>query len=156
MRLPARVEDRVSIVGTCTPVLGLRNLEVVCPNRGPTACVLIDSFPLSCHGFVPRRAPPPTVIFRLRFLHKIDSTAILLTCLPAHNEQRLVKVVKVQVICTRNGSIVILLPPTHQQGSRNDQRYRMNQRCTMTTKLVLCSEPHACAQTAVRQKMIVR
>ena len=32
------------------------------------------------------------------------------TCLPAHSEQRLVKVVKVQVICTRSGSIVILLP----------------------------------------------
>ena len=77
-------------------------------------------------------------------------------CLPAHNEQRLVKVVKVQIICTRSGRIVILLPPTDQQGSRNNQRYRMNQRCTIMTKLVLCSEPHACAQTAVRQEMIVR
>ena len=42
------------------------------------------------------------------------------TCLPAHNEQRLVKVVKVPIICTRSGSIVILLPPSHQQGSRNN------------------------------------
>ena len=31
-----------------------------CPNRGPTG-ILINSFPLSCHGFVPRRAPLPTV-----------------------------------------------------------------------------------------------
>ena len=28
MLLPVRVEDRVSIVGMCTPVLGLKNLEV--------------------------------------------------------------------------------------------------------------------------------
>ena len=66
-----------------------------------------------------------------------------------YREQKLVKVVKVQIICTRSGCIVTLLPPTHQQGSRNNQRYRM-------TKLVLCSEPHACAQTAVQQGMIVR
>ena len=78
------------------------------------------------------------------------------TCLPAHNEQRLVKVVKVQIICTRSGSIVILLPPTHQQGSRNNQRYRMNQRCTIMTKLVLRSEPHACAPIAVQHMMIAR
>ena len=77
-------------------------------------------------------------------------------CLPAHTEQRFVKVAEVRIICTRSGSIVILLPPTHQQGSRNNQRHQMNQRCTMMTKLVLCSEPHACAQTAVRQMMIVR
>ena len=43
------------------------------------------------------------------------------TCLPAHNEQRFVKVADVRIICTRSGCIVILLPPTHQQGSRNNQ-----------------------------------
>ena len=78
------------------------------------------------------------------------------TCLPAHTEQRFAKVAEVRVICTRSGSIVILLPPSHQQGSRNNQGHRMNQRCTIMTKLVLCSAPHACAQTAVRQMMIVR
>ena len=45
MRLPARVEDRVSIVGMCTPVLALRNLEV-----GPVQTVV----PLLCpHQFFP-------------------------------------------------------------------------------------------------------
>ena len=68
------------------------------------------------------------------------------TCLPAHTEQRCVKVAKVRIICTGSGSIVILLPPTHQQGSRNDRGHRMNQRCTIRTKLALRSEPHACAQ----------
>ena len=78
------------------------------------------------------------------------------TCLPAHTEQRSAKVAEVRVICTRSGSIVILLPPTHQQGSRNNQGHQMNQRCTIMTKLVLCSEPHACAQTAGQQRRIVR
>ena len=45
MWLPARVEDRVSIVGMCTPVLALRNLEV-----GPVQTVV----PLLCpHQFFP-------------------------------------------------------------------------------------------------------
>ena len=74
-----------------------------------------------------------------------------LTFLPAHTEQRFVEVAKVLIICTTSGSSVILLPPTHQQGSRNNQGHQMNQRCTIMTKLVLRSEPHACAQTAVRQ-----
>ena len=78
------------------------------------------------------------------------------TCLPGHTDQRFAKVAEVRIICTRSGSIVILLPPTHQQGSRNSQGHQMNQRCTMMTKLVLCSEPHTCAQTAVRQMIIVR
>ena len=59
----------------------------------------------------------------------------IVTCLSAHNEQRLVKVVKVQIICTRSGSIVMLLPPTHQQRSRSNQGYQMNQRCTIMTNL---------------------
>ena len=78
------------------------------------------------------------------------------TCLPAHTEQKIVTIAKVRTICTRSGIIVILLPPTHQQGSRNNQGHQMNQRCTIMTKLVLRSEPHACAQTATQQRMIVR
>ena len=66
------------------------------------------------------------------------------TCIPAHTEQRFVKVAEVRIICTKSGSIVILLPPTHQQGSRSDQGHQMNQRCTMVTKLIFRSEPHAC------------
>ena len=44
-----------------------------------------------------------------------------------------------------------LLPPTDQKGSRNKQGRQMNRWRRIMTKLVLCSEPHACAQTAVRQ-----
>ena len=72
--------------------------------------------------------------------------------LPVHNELLLVKVVKVRIICARSGNTVILLPPTHKQGSTCNQGYRMKQRCTIMTKLVLRSEPHACAQTAVRKE----
>ena len=43
------------------------------------------------------------------------------TCLPAHNEQRLVKVVKVQMISTRSGSIVILLPPTDHRDQETNK-----------------------------------
>ena len=49
------------------------------------------------------------------------------TCLPAHTEQRSAKVAEVRIICTRSGSIVILLPPTHQQGSRDNQGHQLNQ-----------------------------
>ena len=69
----------------------------------------------------------------------------IVTCLSAHNEQRLVKVVKVQIICTRSGSIVMLLPPTHQQGSRSNQGYQMNQRCTIMTNLNRMPVPNSCA-----------
>ena len=157
MRLPARVEDRVSIVGMCTPVLALRNLEV-----GPVQTVV----PLLCpHQFFPivlpwfrptRRAPLPTVDLPSQDLVQKRQYRDTVTCLPAHTGQRFAKVAEVRIICTRSGSIVILLPPTHQQGSRNNQGHQMNQRFTIMTKLVLCSEPHACAQTAVRQMMIVR
>ena len=114
------------------------------------------SSPLSCHGFVPRRAPLPTVDLPSQNLVQNRQYRDTVTCLTAHTEQIFAKVAKVRIICTRSGSIVILLPPTHQQGSRNNQGHQMNQRCTIMTKLVLCSEPHACAQTAVRQMMIVR
>ena len=69
----------------------------------------------------------------------------IVTCLSAHNEQRLVKVVNVQIICTRSGSIVMLLPPTHQQGSRSNQGYQMNQRCTIMTNLNRMPVPNSCA-----------
>ena len=76
------------------------------------------------------------------------------TCFNTHRT-KIVTVAKVQVIRTRNSSIVILLPPKKKTARTNDCRHRVNQRCTTMTKLVLCSEPHACAQTAVRQMMML-
>ena len=126
-----------------------------CPNRGPTG-ILINYFLLSCHGFVPRRAPQSTVDLPSQKLVQNRQYRDTVTCLPAHTEQISAKVGDIRIICTRSGSIVILLPPTHQQGSTNNQGHQMNQKCTIMTKLVLCSEPHACAPTAVQQMMIVR
>ena len=138
-------KGRVSIVGTCGPVLALRNLEVDPAKWWSHCCVLINSFPFSCHGFVPRRAPLPTVGLPSQNLVQNQQYRDAVTCLPAHTEQRFAKVAEVRIICTRSGSIVTLLPPTHQQGSRNSQGHQMNQRCTIMTKLVLCSDTHTCA-----------
>ena len=44
------------------PVLALRNLYFILSKPRSHCCLLINSFPLSCHGFDPRAsAPPPTV-----------------------------------------------------------------------------------------------
>ena len=72
------------------------------------------------------------------------------TCLQAHTEQRFAKVAKVRIFCARSGSIVILLPPTHQQGSRNKQGRQMNLRCTIMTKTA-CLCPNSCATNDGRQ-----
>ena len=78
MRSPAKVEGRVSIVGVCTPVLALRNLEVdpvetvvplLCPHQ---------LFPIVLPWFRPtQRLRYQLWIFRLRVLHKIDSIVVL-------------------------------------------------------------------------------
>ena len=74
----AKVEDCVSIVRVCTPVLALRSLKVEsCPNRGPTA---VSSSTLShCLAMVSSHAGLryQLGIFRLRVLHKIDSIVTL-------------------------------------------------------------------------------
>ena len=77
MRLRARVEDRVSIVGMCTPVLGLKNLEV---GLVQTVVPLVSSSILShCLAMVSSHARLRNQlwIFRLRILYKIDSIVIL-------------------------------------------------------------------------------
>ena len=109
----------------------------------------------------------PTEPFRVRAIQRVDLPFQSLapnrqyrdtvTCLPTHTHRTgIVTVAKVRIICTRSGGIVILPPPTHQQREKNDCGRPVNQRCTTMTKLVLRSNPHACAQTAVQQMMFVR
>ena len=89
-----------------------------CPNRGPTA---VSSSTLShCLALVSFHARHryQLWIFPSQNLVQNRQYRDTVTCLPAHTEQRCVKVAEVRIICTRSGSIVILLPPTHQQGSK--------------------------------------
>ena len=89
MRSPAKVEDRVSIVDKCTPVSALRNLEVglvqtVVPLPCPHQLV-----PIAPHGFVPRRAPLPTVGLPSQSLAQNRQYRDTVTCLPTPAGQEL-------------------------------------------------------------------
>ena len=66
-------------------------------------------------GFVPRRAPLPTVDLPSQNLVQNRQYRDTVTCIPAQTEQGFAKIAEVRIICTRSGSIVTLLPPTHQQ-----------------------------------------
>ena len=154
MRLPARVEDRVSIVDMCTPMLALRNLEadpvqtvvpLVCPHH---------LFPIVLPWFRPT-PETPAVDLPSQSLAQYQQFRDTVTCLPTHTEQKIVTVAKVQIIRTRNSSIVILLPRKTPTATTNDCGHRKNQRCMIMTNFLLCSEPRACAQTAVRQMMML-
>ena len=94
-------------------------------------------------------------IFRLRIFHNIDSIVIL-SRVYQHTQDKVVAVAKVPIISPRSGSIVVLLSPTHNNERDTNQGRRMNQRCAIRTKTFLQSNPHACVQTAVKTKMLVR
>ena len=119
-------------------------------------CLLINSFPLSCHGFVPRaRAPLPTVDLPSPSLAQNRQYCGTVTCLPAHRTGSCHSYEGPNNMYQK-WQCRVTTPPTHQQGETNNCGRRVNQRCTIMTKLVLCSNPHACAQTTVQQMMIVR
>ena len=157
MKSLARVEDRVSIVYMCTPVLVLRNLEV---DPVQTAVPLLSPhqfFPFVFPWFRPTRQSSAT---NCGFSVSVSCTKSTVSryCNVFTNTPRtgVVTVAKVRILCTRSGSIVILLPPTHQQGSRNNQRHRMSQRCTIMTKTCFafrtaCLCPNSCATRDDRQ-----
>ena len=101
MMSPARVEDLASIVCMCKPVLALRNLEV-----DPVQTV----GPLLCrHRFFPIDAPLPTVDLLSPSLAQNRQYRVTVTCLPTLTGQGNVKDAKVRILCTRSGSIVVLL-----------------------------------------------
>ena len=79
MRSPARVEDRVAIVGMCTTMLA---------QVGP--------------GFVPRRAPLPTVDLPSQNLVQNRQYRDTVTCIPAHTEQGFANIAEVRIICATN------------------------------------------------------
>ena len=93
MRLSARVEIRVPIVGMCTSVLALRNLEVgPVPTVVPPLCP--HQLPLSCHSFVTRRAPLPTVDLPSQNLIQNQQYRDTVPCLPSHTEKDLPKLLR--------------------------------------------------------------
>ena len=81
MRSPARVEDRVSIVDMCTPVLALRNLEV---DPVQTAVPLLD-----LHQLFPIDAPLPTVDLPSPSLEQNRQYRETVMCSPMQPEQEL-------------------------------------------------------------------
>ena len=119
------------------PLLALRR-ATSCEHSGRWAALLLGAamlLPLS--AFTAATWPPRPAamfvlrfqqwIFRLKTLYKLDSIfRDTVTCLPAHTEQGFAKVADVRKIFSKSGSIVTLLPPTHQQGSRNNQGRQMN------------------------------
>ena len=113
-RLPATVEDHVSIVDKCTPVSALRNLEV-----GPVQTVVPlpcphQLVPIAPPWFVPRRAPLPTVDLPSQNLSLNQQDRDTATYSPTRTQDKIVVVAKVQIISLKSSSTVVPLPPTNQ------------------------------------------
>ena len=153
---PARVEDLASIVDTCKPVLVLRNLEVDPAQTLGPLLHLHQLFPI----LLPWFRPTPGSATNCGSSVSKSCTKSTVSChrnvFTCKHWTKPDKVAKVQILCARSGSIVILLPPKTPTTAKGDRGYRVNQRYTIKTKLILVSNPRACAQTAMQRMMVVR